>query len=465
MSDLADATRRRIDSLLGDWLADADVPGAGLAVVDPDGVRYATGYGARDLASNAPATAETLFGVGSVTKSVTALAVLQLAEAGAFDLGDPVADHVDRFADTGITVRDLLTHSSGMPSDGMAVGVIARTTGAAATTAPGAGRADFDRLLEATADDRVTDGDPFFYYNSGYTVLGDLVEAVADRPFDGYVRERILRPLGMDRATFREAAFETEENAQTSYYKEPGGDGEPELVEASFPFAERSYAPGGLVASARELASYLRLHLNGGELDGDRLIGADALAEAHEAHATRQTFLDGREQGYGYGWMRQALGDDVLVGHGGSVSVSTAFVGFLEDAEVGVALACNTSADPHPMHVGPAVLALLAGREPEEVVPYYRLDAKLSRVEGAYESVHGVLTADVERHGGTLRLSMETDLGERGFDLVPESLDGDDLTFTSASAAGAEVPVRFGTDADGEVADLFVQRWRLKKVD
>ncbi|MFB6235447.1 MAG: serine hydrolase [Halopenitus sp.] len=474
------STRRRIDAFVSDWLSDADVPGAGLAIVDPDGIQYATGYGARDLEAGDPATPDTLFGIGSCSKSVTALAVQQLAERGAVDLDDPVNQYVDRFDGEDVTIHELLTHTSGMPSDGMAVAQIARRTGAAPATAPSTSRDDFARLLEDTTEDRVTDRESFFYYNSGYTVLADLVEAVSGRPFREYVDAHVFTPLGMDRTTYSEAAFEADGNAATPYYRDPDDE---ELTAGGFPFGDRVDGPGGIVSSANELAGYVRAQLRGGDLDGDRVVGEDALETAHQAHATRQRFLDGSRQGYGYGWMRQPFGVgsaaiedgatsdettddeafDTLVGHGGSVSVATAFLGWLEDAEVGVALACNTSADPHPMHVGPAVLAIATGREPEATVPRYALDTKLDPLAGTYESVHGIMTAEVTREGGTLALDMETDLGEQSFTLVPNSLDPDDLTFHTASGAGAEVPVRFERDDDGNVRDLFVQRWRLKK--
>ncbi|GAB6880029.1 serine hydrolase [Halorubrum gandharaense] len=474
---LSPETRRRIDAFVSDWVADADVPGAGLALVDRDEVLYATGFGARDIEADAPATADTLFGIGSCSKSVTALAVAWLVEAGELDYADPVSDHVDAFAGTGITVDDLLTHSSGMPSDGAAVAQIARRIGAAPATQPTTSRDDFDRLLATTADDRVAaeewpgEEEPFFYYNTGYTVLSDVVAAVADEPFREFVIETLFEPLGMPRTTYAEAEFEADREAATPYYRDPDdGEGEGTLTEGGFPFGDRVDGPGGLVASVNELARYVRFHLNGGELDGTRLVSEETLTEAHTAHATRQRFLDGAEQGYGYGWMRQpfAVGEghadaDTLVGHGGSVSVATAFLGWLEDAEIGVALACNTSADPHPMHVGPAVLALATGNEPAETVPRYALDAKLDAVVGEYDAVHSVARGTVERAGGTLTLTLATDLGDQTMHLQPTSLSPDDLTFETVSAAGAAVPVRFERGEDGTVQDLFVQRWRLQR--
>ena len=95
-------------------------PGDERAVLDGDGIRYATGLGARDVQSRAPATAETLYSIASVTKTFTAMAVSSLVERDELALDDEIRDYVDFWADVPgdpITVRELLSHSSGIPTD------------------------------------------------------------------------------------------------------------------------------------------------------------------------------------------------------------------------------------------------------------------------------------------------------------------------------------------------------------
>lgn len=119
MGEVAPGTIRDIEALVTDWLHDEGVPGVSLAVVDEDGELYAEGFGARDIASNAPATPDTLYGMGSISKSVTALAVIQLAKAGALSVEDPVNEYVDHYEPAPgdpITIVELLTHTSGMPA-------------------------------------------------------------------------------------------------------------------------------------------------------------------------------------------------------------------------------------------------------------------------------------------------------------------------------------------------------------
>jgi CubicO group peptidase (beta-lactamase class C family) len=458
-------TERAVESFVADWMADADVPGAAVAVVDAGGVRYAEGFGARDLSCNAPATPDTLFGIGSCTKSFTATALLRLVERGDVSLDDAPSEYVDRYADAPgdpVTLHELLTHSSGYPSDAMAVALIQRAMGVDPSEVPLSSEADFRRYVAGATDERVTDRETFFYYNSGYTVLGEVVEAVTGQSFSEAVRELVLDPLGMERSTFDGEAFAADDDRMTPYY--PGDDGS---EEGNFPFDRHVEAPGGLVCSVTELATYLRAHLRGGEVDGTRLLDADTVEEMHRHHSTRQTRIDGVDQGYGYGWMVEEFLGDRMVAHGGSVGVSTAWQGFLEDAGLGVVVLCNTTADPHPMHVGPALLAILEGQAPERVEPHYALAAKCESLPGEYESYKGLMTGEVARQAGGLKLELGNDRATQTLALHPDSLDPDEKTFHAVGADGAEIPVRFerhSGDADGgEDAhwDLFVQRWRL----
>jgi CubicO group peptidase (beta-lactamase class C family) len=313
--------------------------------------------------------------------------------------------------------------------------------------------------VPGAADDRVTDREEFFYYNSGYTVLGEVVEAVTGNSFGRAVNDRVFEPLEMDRTTFDRDAFDGEEDRMTPYY--PGDDGS---TEGAFPFDRNVEAPGGIVSSVTELGTYLRCQMRGGEVDGTRLLEEETVAEAHEQHSTRHTRIDGVEQGYGYGWMTEEYLDDQLVAHGGSVGVSTAWQGFLEDEGLGVVVLCNTSADPHPMHVGPALLAILQGETPEQVEPHYALSAKCEGLTGEYESFRGLMSAEVEREAGGLSLTLSAGSGlvcspRPAKPLVPESLDPEETEFYSVGPDGARTEVRF-EEHDGH-HDLFVQRWRL----
>jgi len=451
-SALAADTRSRVERFVDDWLTDNDVPGAGVAIVDGEDVAYLDGFGARDLEANEPATPDTLYGVASITKSVVATGVLQLAEDGDLDVDDPVTEYVEHFAelDDPPTLHDLLTHTSGMPSDGASVALAARMLGEGSETAPLSSEGDRRRSVRQSLGERDASGDRFFYYNTGYTVLGEVIETVDGRPLPEYVDDEVLGPLGMDRSVLR-ADPTDDDDGMTPYLMDEDG------PERSTFHVKGIGAAGGLLSTARDLATYLQFAMHGDE----SVVPGDALERAQRGHASRGEQLDGTEKRYGYGWMRRSfLGDD-LVGHSGTLSVTSAYLGFLEDRELGVAVAANTAPEVHPMHVGPALLAIVEGEEPEETVAFYGLRAKAERVTGSYESFRGVATGEVEQSGAGVEVALDTALGGETLTARPVSTDPDDLTFEAVSAAGDRVPLEFEETEDG--MDLFVRRWRLHR--
>lgn len=458
MATLDDDTVRAIESLVTEWAHENDVPGASVVLVDADGELYAEGFGARDLESNAPATPDTLYGMGSISKSVTALAVAQLAEAGSLSVDDPVEEYVDHYDEAPgdpITVRELLSHTSGMPAS--RPGVLEQSL--AGYPAGVADEADRERFVRASTDRRDVDGDRFMYYNTGYDVLGRVIEAVDGRRFAAYVREEVFEPLGMERATYHRADVEAEEDRMTGY--EPAeGDDPPEPT--AFPFEELIYPAGGLVASPRELSRFVRAAMTDGTLDGGRLCSPEWIERCQRQRAVRQRFLNGAEEGYGFGWMRHSIAGDEAVGHGGSILVSTAYAGFLADAEIGVVVACNTTADPHPIEVGLGCLALAVGGDRTDV-PALALQEKCGAVAGEYEAFRGDPSATVEADGGALSVEVSSDLGGRELAAFPETLDPDDHSFYTVTGAGARVPVEF--DLGCEPADLFFQRHRFQRTE
>lgn len=442
---------RTVESFVADWLVTDSIPGAALAVVEGDSLRYADGFGARDLSANAPVTPDTLFPIGSCTKSVTALAIAQLADQGDLAFDDPVTAYVDHLSNAPgepVTIAELLSHTSGMPTDGNSTALV--------TPVPFSGERDLRRYVADSADRRVTGEERFMYYNTGYIVLGRVVEAVSGERFADYVAEHIHEPLGMDRSAFDRERVHGDSDAANTYAMREGG---PEGI--PFSHDELIHPPGGMASSARELSRYLRAMMHGGAFDGERVVSEEVVTELQTPSATRARLLDGAERGYGYGWQTLPLLDDELVWHSGSVGVSTAFMGYLREADRGVVVLCNTAPPTHPKYAGPAVLAVLDGAEPTEV-PHFALKAKARPLVGEYESFHGVETATVERDGAALKLSLSSVLSAKELTLLPETLEPDDQSYYTVNEAGERVPVEFRVD--GEDVEMLLQRWRFRKV-
>ncbi|MEF8907300.1 MAG: serine hydrolase [Haloarculaceae archaeon] len=451
VDELPPSRSRAVESFVTDWLVTDSIPGAALAVVEGDDLRFADGFGSRDLSANTPATPDTLFPIGSCTKTVTALAVAQLADRGDLAFDDPVSAYVEHFSGAPgdpVTVADLLSHTSGMPTDGNSTALV--------TPVPFSGERDLRRYVADSVDRRVTSEDRFMYYNTGYIVLGRVVEAVSGERFADYVSEHVHEPLGMDRSAFERDEIHGDDDAATTYAMREDG---PEAI--PFSHDELIHAPGGMASSARELSRYLRAMSQGGVFEGERVVSEELVSELQTPSATRARLLDGAERGYGYGWQTLPLLDDELVWHSGSVGISTAFVGYLREAGRGVVLLCNTAPPTHPKYAGPAVLAVLEGAEPTEV-PHFALKAKARPLVGDYESFHGVETATVERDGASLNLSVSSVLSAKELTLLPETLGTDDHSYYTVNEAGERVPAEFRVD--GNDVELFLQRWRFRKV-
>ena len=431
------------------------LPGVSVAVVADDSVAYADGFGSRDLAGNRPATPDTLYGIGSVTKSFTALAVMQLQESGMLSVDDPVTDYLDvdvsGDADEPIRLHHLLTHSSGYPSLGVSEALIARRLRRRTGTLALGDEEDFHAHIAGAADERVAaPGERFAYCNTGYTLLGEVVESCTGKPFDEYVTSHVFEPLGMPRATFDDTEFAMDDDHMTQYLRE-----DDDIVAASLPIRDRSRAAGGILTSVRELADYLRLHLDGGEVDGTRLLSEAGVSALHEGH------VDTPAGPYGYGWQIRRVCDRDLVGHSGSIAVSSAYAGFCPEEGLGVAVAANASPDYPLAHLGMGVLAAALGEDPTEAVPFFERRARFDRLTGEYASYRGIKRAYVARDGGTLRLEIGGALGGDGTPLVPDD-DGGRYDFYALDDGGNRQPAEFRVDDAGDV-DLLYDRWRFHK--
>ncbi|MFH1178894.1 MAG: serine hydrolase domain-containing protein, partial [Candidatus Bathyarchaeota archaeon] len=165
------------------------MPGLSLAVVDKGRTIYAEGFGSRDKERNLPATPDTLYGIGSITKSFVAIAVMQLVEKGLIKLTDPVSIHAPLrigLEDDPITIHHLLTHSLGVPSLGTSSVAFYKSVGYD-TGIPFGSPDDFYRLMNG-AQGEVVDapGKRFFYHNAAWRILGHIVQLKTGMPFHRY---------------------------------------------------------------------------------------------------------------------------------------------------------------------------------------------------------------------------------------------------------------------------------------
>ncbi|WP_156160793.1 serine hydrolase domain-containing protein [Demequina maris] len=284
-----------IDDYIAAEMPASGAPGIAYAVVTDGEVTEAGGRGVTRAGSDTPVTPDTPFVIGSISKSFTALAVMQLAEAGRVDLDAPAGDYVDALADTPAgapTVRELLSHTSGFST---LQGNTTRVTSRGAAD-------DLANAVAALADEAPAypPGTTWEYSNTNYQILGRLIEEVADTEFQTYVAEHILDPVGMDHSFVADGEVHPEiATGHTPWFwtKRP-------LAESP---TDRVTAPqGGIVASANDVALYLATMMNG----EDDVLSAEGKAEMMRPASAAFPF-------YGLGWYVDT--SDGTVGHTGSV--------------------------------------------------------------------------------------------------------------------------------------------------
>ena len=273
---LCDAT-----ALLNRYVAEQRIAGAVSAVARHGRVGYLEAVGVQDLQTRTPMTARSLFRIYSMTRPITAVAVMMLHEEGRFRLDDPVAKFIPEFKNTivagaqgalphpaasAITVRDLLLHTSGLSARTSEIYRREQVRSRTMTMAQFIANLVRVPLMEEPGTR--------YRYSEGTTVLGRLVEIWSGMPFERFLEERIFRPLGMTDTMFWAGTPDTRARLTTVYAPEPGGGLTPVELE-TLPFTERpTLIEGavGLLSTAPDYVRFAQMLLNKGELEGVRLL-------------------------------------------------------------------------------------------------------------------------------------------------------------------------------------------------
>lgn len=454
--------RAWLDANVPEMMREAQLPGLSLAIVSDGQTVYAQGYGARDPKKNLPATADTLYGIGSVTKSFVAIAVLQLAEMGKLNLDDPVARHVPLelgLPGQPITIRHLLTHSPGIPNLGTSTVLISKGLGAD-TLVPMSSAADFYRFVNGARDEIVfPPGRHFFYNNAAWRMLGHIVQERSGMPFHRYIQDRILAPLGMKRSTLNTAALFADPDHLVPHRR---GKDAPEPAPFPYPNPEDNpgfsflAAAGGIASSANEMARYVAALIGQGRHQGGRLANPESFAQMQALQIETGPGYFGRT-GYGFGVnvTPDFLGHK-LVSHGGSIVVSTAHMAFLPDVGIGIVMLGNGPGMAYGT-IAESVLALMLGQDPDVALPGNGIRKRMDRLVGDYATYKDLEKLKVVKRGGLLYMENEGP----GTPLIPEDPTYQSLRFHTLRE-GLKYPVEFRSREDGSLI-LLVERYVYRK--
>ena len=449
-----------LEQKIADLMQKTKIPGFSLAVIKNKEVIYSKGFGNRNIAKNLPATTDTLFGIGSCTKIFTCIAIMQLAEQGKLSIEDPVNKYLPfkiGLEGDPIKIRHLMSHSSGIPNLGVASVLISRHAPYEEKWVPFASKDDFYIFLNGAQEEVVDEpGKRYFYFNGGFTLLGEIIETVSSLKFESYVTEFILKPLQMNRSTFLEEDFNREEDKMTAYTVE---NNKPE--EKKHPFDQFIHAAGGLLSSVNEFTSFLKMLLNKGEFNNNQILKPESLEKMFTIQIETPFYLFGRS-GYGFGL---AISEDFLgyklISHGGSTGMSSAHFAIIPELNLGVVSAGNVG-DSNGILISQTVLSMLLDKIPEEVIPYYGIEKKMEQFSGEYANYKKLTNVRVFIENGILILETKYNEITNRYPLIPEDPKLEENKFYIYNF-GNKTPVTFETKENNKL-DMFIERNCFHKI-
>lgn len=318
-----------LDGVMAAHMSDKHIAGATVSVVRDGRVLLSKGYGFADVGERRPVDADrTMFRIGSVTKLFTWTAVMQLVEAGRIDLDADVNTYLDfEIPDTydePITMRHILSHTPGFEED-------SRDLFAKDST----GIVPMGTWLADNIPARVRPPGQYSSYSNYATALaGYVVERVSGTPYDAYIEQHILQPLGMDQTTSRQPLPAGLVDDMSNGYRWANGTFEDE----SFEIITGAAPAGSISASASDMARFMLAHLNGGELDGQRILGEETAALMHG----RGFEHDPRLPGWALGFYEKNSHGVRMIGHGGDTQWFHSDLTLIPEDDVGVFVSYNT---------------------------------------------------------------------------------------------------------------------------
>jgi len=455
-NETQDHNWEKLDEFIIERMRRTRLPAVSLALTRGDEVIYSRGYGFRDLGRRLAASAHTVYGIGSVTKSFAALAILKLAEDGKLT----TEDRVDRFLPLRIQpygepimIRHLLTHSSGIPALGYAEAEIRSGQGTGGRYVALSSVDDFVSWLNGAEEwIEARPGERWLYLNEGYILLGGIVEKLTGQSFAKHVREHILQPLEMKETGFLGDDLGSEVAIP---YITPT-EGNPKAGEV-LPMPIGS--DGGLASSVIDMGRYLQVFLR----QGSPLIEPETYLEMVKPRVdlphVPASYSDAHGGSYAYGLMTQPFMGRTLIGHGGSVLVYTAYAGYVPEEGLGVAILANGSGYP-AAQLAQAALARAMGADLEKLT-FVQLDELNEALSGNYATYRETMRATVSFQGSVARLTIEDRETPQTVILTLDEPGKEEIR-CRAHLGDRHLPVVFRRR--GSQVELLYERYKLRRV-
>ena len=462
------------DAYVTKAMQDWKVPALAIAIVRNDSVIFAKGYGTRTHGTQQPVDEHTIFAIGSVSKAFTATLVAMLVDDKKMRWDDPATTYLpalemyDPYVARELTVRDLLTHRSGLARGDLMWYAT-----------------DYDRdeilrrvrFLKPSWSMRAQYG----YQNIMYLAAGQAVAKVAGKPWDDVVRERIFQPLGMTATNTSTRALASVTNVAS-----PHQDIDDTLRVIPWHNIDNIAPAGSINSSVSDMAKWLRFHLGEGKVSGKQLIGAAALAETHTPQVVVQRSADAKAinpfthlASYGMGWTISDYRGRELQQHGGNIDGMSALAALVPEEKLGVVVLTNANGSSLPSIAAyRAIDALIGAPARDWSAEYMKVRVKnLARAKETEQkklaqramgtkpslALDKYVGVYVDSMYGEVRVSLGTVAAATSGNVT---LSGGEV----ARASGAEPRLRiaYGTAFDGELEhwhyDTFRATWSARNM-
>jgi CubicO group peptidase (beta-lactamase class C family) len=332
----------RIDSIASAPVKSGAVAGLAVAVVRGRDTLLMKGYGFADVENQVAVTPTTVFRIGSVTKQFTSSAVMRLVEQGKIGLDDDMSKYIPNFPTKGrrILVRHLLNHTSGIPSYtdiGPRFGRVSRLD------------LPTDSVIAIVANDSLQfePGAQFYYNNTGYFMLGMVIEKVTGKKYGDYLEETMFKPAGLSQTYYCDTRRIIPRRSQ-GYDRRPAG-----LVNTDYLSMLLPFAAGSLCSTVGDLVSWTT------QLNSARIVSASSYREM----TTPVTFKSGRPMTYGYGLASDTVGGRRVIAHGGGINGFISQLTYVPQDSLVIAVLANTSPAPSSA-MADAIMRVVLGIAP-----------------------------------------------------------------------------------------------------
>ncbi len=328
-----------LDEYIHDNMEYFKVPGLSIAIVKDDRLIFAKGYGTREIGQTKNVDDNTLFAIGSISKSTTAIALAMLEDEGKLSWNDKVIQHLpdfkmyDPWVTIEITITDLLTHRSGLRS--VSGGTIWYGS-------------DFSR---EEVVHRLRDLKPissfrsdYAYQNVMYVVAGQIIPSITRKSWDEFIRERLITPLRMNRTTTTMAELSAQQNVAKPHILKNS-----EIIVIPHRDYDNIGPAASIYSSAQDMAQYVRCLLNNGEFEGKRLFSTDNAKEMFgpqmtipvSEYSSEMRRRQPQYRAYGFGWFIEDYQGQKIIRHSGGVDGMRALVAMVPDENLGFVILTN----------------------------------------------------------------------------------------------------------------------------